>query len=81
MSELQGIEKQHLPLEDEGEVVGAIALVIGFLPSNELKNNFLTRLLSTSYNVIRQLVSVVFICFLGNWFDLWSLWPPFFDSY
>ena len=64
MSALQGLEKQLLPLEDEEEVVGAIALVVGFLPRNELKNNFLTRLLSSSYNVIGQLVSFVFICFL-----------------
>ncbi|XP_057542479.1 transportin MOS14 isoform X2 [Amaranthus tricolor] len=51
----EGLEKQLLPLEDEEEVVGAIALVVGFLPRNELKNNFLTRLLSSSYNVIGQL--------------------------
>ncbi|XP_021736092.1 transportin MOS14-like isoform X1 [Chenopodium quinoa] len=53
----EGLEKQHLPLEDEEEVVGAIALVVGFLPSNELKNNVLTRLLSSCYDVIGKLVN------------------------
>ncbi|KNA10892.1 hypothetical protein SOVF_140110 isoform B [Spinacia oleracea] len=53
----EGLEKQHLPLEDEEEVVGAIALVVGFLPSNELKNNLLSRLLSSCYDVIQKLVN------------------------
>lgn len=53
----EGLEKQQLPLEDEEEVVGAIALVVGFLPSNELKNNLLTRLLSSCYDVIGKLVN------------------------
>ncbi|KMT07811.1 hypothetical protein BVRB_6g146240 [Beta vulgaris subsp. vulgaris] len=53
----EGLDKQHLPLEDEEEVVGAIALVVGFLPSNELKNNLLTKLLSSSYDVIGKLIN------------------------
>jgi len=53
---LQGLEKQHLPPEDEEEIVGAIALVVGNLPNDELKNSLLTKLLSSSYDVIRKLV-------------------------
>ncbi|KAH9622089.1 hypothetical protein KSS87_005277 [Heliosperma pusillum] len=51
------LEKQHLSPEDEEEVVGAIALVVGSLPSVELKNNLLARLLSSSYDVIGKLIN------------------------
>lgn len=53
----EGLEKLHLPPEDEEEIVGAIALVVGSLPNDELKNSLLTRLLSPSYDVIRKLIS------------------------
>lgn len=64
MFALQGLDKQHLPLEDEEEVVGAITLVVGFLPSNELKNNLLTKLLSSSYDVIGKLVSFLYLVYI-----------------
>lgn len=67
MPALQGLEKQHLPLEDEEEVVGAIALVVGFLPSNELKNNLLSRLLSSCYDVIQKLVSFISLSSFFKW--------------
>ncbi|XP_030461321.1 transportin MOS14 [Syzygium oleosum] len=53
----EGLEKRHLPLEDEEEVVSAISLVLSSLPNRELKNNLLTRLLSASYDAISKLIS------------------------
>ncbi|KAI3442383.1 uncharacterized protein J3R85_001123 [Psidium guajava] len=52
-----GLEKRHLPLEDEEEVVSAISLILSSLPNRELKNNLLTRLLSASYDAISNLIS------------------------
>lgn len=53
----QTLEKRHLPLEDEEEVVGAISLILGSVSNKELKNNLLARLLSSSYEAIGKLVS------------------------
>ncbi|XP_048134614.1 transportin MOS14 isoform X3 [Rhodamnia argentea] len=53
----EGLEKRHLPLEDEEEVVSAISLILSSLPNRELKNNLLTRLLSASYGAISKLIS------------------------
>lgn len=66
---VQGLEKRHLPLEDEEEVVSAISLILSSLPNRELKNNLLTRLLSASYDAISKLVSEAsisdfFLCLL-----------------
>ncbi|XP_039172284.1 transportin MOS14 isoform X2 [Eucalyptus grandis] len=53
----EGLEKRHLPLEDEEEVVSAISLILSSLPNRELKNNLLSRLLSASYDAISKLIS------------------------
>ncbi|KAF5958590.1 hypothetical protein HYC85_005815 [Camellia sinensis] len=53
----EGLEKRHLPLEDEEEVVGAITLVLGFVQNKEIRNNLLARTLSPSYEAIGKLVS------------------------
>jgi hypothetical protein len=55
---LQGLEKWHLSLEDEEEVMHAISLVLGSVPNLELKSNLLARLLSSSYEAIGKLVSL-----------------------
>ncbi|XP_029125727.1 importin-13 isoform X2 [Cajanus cajan] len=52
----EGLEKWHLSLEDEEEVMHAISLVLGSVPNRELKNNLLARLLSSSYEAIGKLV-------------------------
>ncbi|GAV85541.1 LOW QUALITY PROTEIN: Xpo1 domain-containing protein [Cephalotus follicularis] len=52
----EALEKRHLPLEDEEEVVSAISLILGSVSNNELKNNLLARLLSPSYEAIGKLV-------------------------
>ncbi|KAK6928618.1 Exportin-1/Importin-beta-like [Dillenia turbinata] len=52
----EGLEKRHLPLEDEEEVVGAITLSLSSVPNKELKNNLLARLLSSSYEAIGKLI-------------------------
>ncbi|KAL2320426.1 hypothetical protein Fmac_029395 [Flemingia macrophylla] len=52
----EGLEKWHLSLEDEEEVMHAISLVLGSVPNRELKNNLLVRLLSSSYEAIGKLV-------------------------
>ncbi|CAK9166201.1 unnamed protein product [Ilex paraguariensis] len=57
------LEKRHLPLEDEEEVVSAITLILDSVPSKELKGNLLARLLSPSYEAIGELVS----CSVFSW--------------
>lgn len=52
----EGLEKWHLSLEDEEEVMQAISLVLGSVPNQELKSNLLARLLSSSYEAIGKLV-------------------------
>ncbi|GMY12794.1 transportin MOS14 [Fagus crenata] len=52
----EGLEKRHLPLEYEEEVVSAISLILGSVPNQELKSNLLARLLSSSYEAIGKLV-------------------------
>ncbi|KAK7336215.1 hypothetical protein VNO77_16749 [Canavalia gladiata] len=52
----EGLEKWHLSLEDEEEVMHAISQVLGSVPNRELKNNLLARLLSSSYEAIGKLV-------------------------
>ncbi|RVW45066.1 hypothetical protein CK203_014957 [Vitis vinifera] len=51
-----GLEKRHLPLEDEEEVISAITLILSSVPNKELKNNLLARLLSSSYEAIGKLI-------------------------
>ncbi|KAL8139982.1 hypothetical protein V2J09_006003 [Rumex salicifolius] len=51
----EGLEKQHLPMKDEEEVIGAIALVVGTLPNKELKKNLLTKMLSSGYYTVEKL--------------------------
>ncbi|PIA33632.1 hypothetical protein AQUCO_04100211v1 [Aquilegia coerulea] len=53
-----GLEKRNLSLEEEEEVVTAIILIIGSIPNNELKNNSLARLLSSSYGVFEKLLNI-----------------------
>ncbi|KAG5534611.1 hypothetical protein RHGRI_022662 [Rhododendron griersonianum] len=52
----EGLEKRHLPLEEEDEVVSAITLLLGFVPSKEIRNNMLARLLCPSYESIGKLI-------------------------
>ncbi|XP_057982935.1 transportin MOS14 isoform X2 [Malania oleifera] len=52
----EGLEKKHLPLEDEAEIVSAITLIIGSIPNKELKNNLLARLLSSSFEAVGKLI-------------------------
>ncbi|KAF7135654.1 hypothetical protein RHSIM_Rhsim08G0036900 [Rhododendron simsii] len=52
----EGLEKRHLPLEEEDEVVSAITLLLGFVPSKELRNSMLARLLCPSYESIGKLI-------------------------
>ncbi|CBI21232.3 hypothetical protein VitviT2T_022090 [Vitis vinifera] len=52
----EGLEKRHLPLEDEEEVISAITLILSSVPNKELKNNLLARLLSSSYEAIGKLI-------------------------
>ncbi|XP_077250127.1 ARM repeat superfamily protein isoform X2 [Tasmannia lanceolata] len=52
----EGLEKRHLPLEEEEEVVSAITLILNSVPNKELKNNSLARLLSSSYGAIEKLI-------------------------
>ncbi|KAG5033043.1 hypothetical protein JHK82_016605 [Glycine max] len=56
---LKGLDKWHLSLEDEEEVMHAISLIVGFVPSRELKNNLLAKLLSPSYEAIGKLQAPV----------------------
>ncbi|KAG4940343.1 hypothetical protein JHK87_044214 [Glycine soja] len=56
----EGLDKWHLSLEDEEEVMHAISLILGSVPSRELKNNLLAKLLSPSYEAIGKLVSLLF---------------------
>ncbi|KAL5581494.1 hypothetical protein UlMin_013936 [Ulmus minor] len=52
----EGLEKRHLSLEDEEEIVSAISLILGSIPRKDLKSNMLARLLSSSFEAIRKLV-------------------------
>ncbi|KAL9669395.1 hypothetical protein QQ045_006942 [Rhodiola kirilowii] len=52
----ESLEMKHIPLEDEEEVVTAITLTLVCVPNNELKNNMLVRLLSSSFAAITKLV-------------------------
>ncbi|KAK2968841.1 hypothetical protein RJ640_028234 [Escallonia rubra] len=52
----EGLEKRHLPLEEEEEVISAIALILGSVPDKDLRNNLLVRLLSSSYEAIGKLI-------------------------
>ncbi|CAA6659698.1 unnamed protein product [Spirodela intermedia] len=54
----EALEKRHLPLEEEEEVVSAIALVLSTVPDKELKNNTLARLLSSGCRAIEKLCSI-----------------------
>ncbi|KAF6134047.1 hypothetical protein GIB67_038338 [Kingdonia uniflora] len=52
----EDLETRHLPLEEEDDVVSAITLIIGSIHNKELKNNSLSRLLSSSYGSIGNLI-------------------------
>lgn len=52
----EGLEKRHLPLDDEEEVVSAITQVLVYVPNKDIKNSFLARLLSSSYEAIGKLI-------------------------
>nr|XP_043606998.1 transportin MOS14 isoform X2 [Erigeron canadensis] len=52
----EGLEKRHLPLEDEEDVIGAVTLILGSLPNLELRNSLLLKLLSSSFGSIRKLI-------------------------
>ncbi|XP_076893088.1 transportin MOS14-like [Bidens hawaiensis] len=52
----EGLEKRHLPLEDEEEVISSISLILGFLPNLELRNNLLLKLLAPSFGSIGKLI-------------------------
>ncbi|CAI0555773.1 unnamed protein product [Linum tenue] len=51
------LEKRHLPLDDEEEVISAISSILGSVPNEELKYNLLARLLSSSYDALRKLIN------------------------
>lgn len=53
----EGLEKQHLPMKDEEEVIGAITLVVATLPNKELKKNLLNRILSSGYDTVEKLIN------------------------
>ncbi|KAI7754126.1 hypothetical protein M8C21_014870, partial [Ambrosia artemisiifolia] len=52
----EGLEKWHLPLEDEEDVIGAITLILACLPNMELRNNLLLKLLTPSFGSIGKLI-------------------------
>lgn len=52
-------------MEDEEEVVSAVSLILGSITNKELKSNLLARLLSSSFEAIGKLVSILFSFFLG----------------
>uniref|UniRef100_A0A1D1XES3 Transportin-3 n=1 Tax=Anthurium amnicola TaxID=1678845 RepID=A0A1D1XES3_9ARAE len=52
----EGLDKIHLPLEEEEEIVGSITLVLSSVSNKELKNNTLARLLSSGYSAIEKLI-------------------------
>ncbi|CAL1398449.1 unnamed protein product [Linum trigynum] len=53
----EALEKRHLPLDDEEEVISAISSILGSVPNEELKYNLLARLLSSSYDALRKLIN------------------------
>ncbi|KAL7611211.1 hypothetical protein Lser_V15G13410 [Lactuca serriola] len=52
----EGLEKRHLPLEDEADVIGAVTLILAHLPNTDLRNNLLLKLLSPSFESIGKLI-------------------------
>lgn len=52
----EGLEKRHLLLEDEEDVIGALALILGSLPNMDLRNNLLLKLLAPSFASIGKLI-------------------------
>lgn len=52
---IEGLEKRHLPLEDEEDVIGAATLILAYLSNTELRNNLLLKLLSSSFESIGKL--------------------------
>ncbi|RYR54086.1 hypothetical protein Ahy_A06g029355 isoform A [Arachis hypogaea] len=52
----EGLDKWHLSMEDEEEVMNAISLILSSVPNRELKSNLLARFLSSSYEAIGKLV-------------------------
>ncbi|CAH1414880.1 unnamed protein product [Lactuca virosa] len=52
----EGLEKRHLPLEDEEDVIGAVTLILAHLPNTELRNSLLLKLPSPSFESIGKLI-------------------------
>ncbi|EXB41423.1 hypothetical protein L484_007573 [Morus notabilis] len=52
----EGLEKRHLPMDDEEEIVSAISLILGSIANKDLKTNMLAQLLSSSFKSIAKLV-------------------------
>ncbi|CAN1243996.1 Transportin MOS14 [Linum perenne] len=51
------LEKRHLPLDEEEEVISAISTILSSIPNEELKCNLLARLLSSSYDALGKLIN------------------------
>ncbi|KAH9329052.1 hypothetical protein KI387_001160, partial [Taxus chinensis] len=54
----EGIDKIHLPLQEEEDVICAIAIVLNAVSNIELLNKSLERLLKSSYEAIEMLLKV-----------------------
>ncbi|CAN1126568.1 Transportin MOS14 [Linum perenne] len=53
----EALEKRHLPLDEEEEVISAISTILSSIPNEELKCNLLARLLSSSYDALGKLIN------------------------
>lgn len=54
----EGLEKMHLPLQEEDDVTIAIAIVLNAVSNIELLNKSLERLLKSSYEAIKMLFTI-----------------------
>lgn len=72
LKQFQGLEKWHLPLEDEEEVISAITLILGCLPNLELRNNLLLKLLAPSFGSIGKLVRFLLVPILEKKLSFFS---------
>ncbi|CAN0876032.1 Tnpo3 [Linum grandiflorum] len=53
----EALEKRHLPLDEEEEVISAISTILSSIPNEEVKCNLLARLLSSSYDALGKLIN------------------------
>ncbi|CAN0876030.1 Transportin MOS14 [Linum grandiflorum] len=53
----RALEKRHLPLDEEEEVISAISTILSSIPNEEVKCNLLARLLSSSYDALGKLIN------------------------